>query len=197
MRMPIEQNKTKIYAALVTSLFLLASACSQGNQERTATPSNAAPTASTANASPTASSENSKNMSIARSGSQPSSQGPAENFTGSVRVDPLIKVNEPSRVSAGRVTFEAGARSNWHTHPLGQNLIVTSGTGWVQQEGGRVEEMREGDVIWTPPGVKHWHGATATTAVTHIAVTEQLDGKNVNWLEKVTDEQYRAGSDAR
>jgi quercetin dioxygenase-like cupin family protein len=132
-----------------------------------------------------------QNITIARSGSQPSSQGSAEYFTGSVRVDPLVAVAEPSRLSGARVTFEPGARTAWHTHPLGQTLIVTAGTGWVRQWGGPVVEMREGDVVRIPPGVKHWHGATATSRMTHIALQEQLDGKVVEWMEKVTDEQYK------
>lgn len=136
--------------------------------------------------------EASQKISIVRSGSQPSSQGQAEYFMGSVRVEPLVKANAPSRLSGSRVTFEAGARTAWHTHPLGQNLIVTSGTGWVQQSGGSIEEIREGDVVWTPPGVKHWHNATTTTSMTHIALVEQLDGKVVEWMEKVTDKEYRA-----
>jgi quercetin dioxygenase-like cupin family protein len=130
-------------------------------------------------------------ITIARSGSQPSSQGPAEYFTGSVRVDPLIAVAEPSRLSGARVTFEPGARTAWHSHPLGQTLIVTAGTGWVRQWGGPVAEMREGDVVRIPPGVKHWHGATATSRMTHIALQEQRDGKVVEWMEKVSDEQYK------
>jgi quercetin dioxygenase-like cupin family protein len=132
-----------------------------------------------------------QNITIARSGSRAASQGPAEYFTGSVRVDMLFSVAEPSRVSGASVTFEPGARTVWHTHPLGQTLIVTAGTGWVQQWGGPVEEMREGDVVRIPPGVKHWHGATATTRMTHTALQEQLDGKVVDWMEKVSDEQYR------
>jgi len=132
-----------------------------------------------------------QNVTIARSGSQPSSQGSAEYFTGSVRVDPLFSVIEPSRVAGARVTFEPGARTAWHTHPLGQTLIVIAGTGWVQQWGDAVQEMREGDVVRIPPGQKHWHGATATTRMTHIALQEQLDGKVVDWMEKVSDEQYR------
>ena len=131
-------------------------------------------------------------ITIARSGSQPSTQGPAEYFTGSVRVDPLIAVMEPSRLGGARVTFEPGARTAWHTHPLGQTLIVTAGTGWVQQWGCAVQEIREGDVVRIPPGQKHWHGATATTRMTHIALQEQLDGKLVEWLEKVSEEQYKA-----
>lgn len=132
-----------------------------------------------------------QSITIARSGSQTSSQGQAEYFTGSVRVDPLFPVMEPARAAAARVTFEPGARTAWHTHPLGQKLIVTAGTGWVQQQGGPVEEIREGDVVMIPPGAKHWHGATPTTRMTHIAIQEQLKGKVVEWMEKVSDAQYR------
>jgi len=131
------------------------------------------------------------NMEIKRSGSQPSRKGPAEWFTGSVRVDPLFQPPEPSRVSGGHVTFEPGARTAWHTHPLGQTLLITSGLGWVQREDGPIEEVRPGDIVWFPPGEKHWHGATPITAMTHIAVQEAIDGKNVDWMEKVSDEQYR------
>ena len=131
-----------------------------------------------------------QSITIARSGSQPSSQGQAEYFTGSVRIDALFPVTEPARASSARVTFEPGARTAWHTHPLGQKLIVTAGTGWVQQQNGPVEEIREGDVVLIPGGVKHWHGATATTRMTHIAIQEQLDGKVVVWMEKVSDSQY-------
>jgi quercetin dioxygenase-like cupin family protein len=132
-----------------------------------------------------------RTMQITRSGSQASQKAPADYFTGTVRVDPLFPVREPGRVSAGSVTFEPGARSAWHTHPLGQTLIITSGFGWVQREGGPIEEVRPGDVVWFPPGLKHWHGATPTTAMTHIAIQETLNGKNVDWMEKVGDEQYR------
>ena len=118
-------------------------------------------------------------------------KAPEAYFTGTVRVDPVFQVGDPARVSGGHVTFEPGARSAWHTHPLGQTLIVTSGLGWAQTEGGPIEEIRPGDVVWFPPGEKHWHGATPTTAMTHIAVTESLNGKNVDWMEKVSDEQYR------
>jgi quercetin dioxygenase-like cupin family protein len=130
-------------------------------------------------------------MEIKRSGSQPSRKGPAEYFTGAVRVDPLFQAGDPVRVSGGQVTFEPGARTAWHTHPLGQTLLITSGLGWVQHEGGPIEEVRPGDVVWFPAGLKHWHGATPTTAMTHIAITESRDGKNVDWMEKVSDEQYR------
>jgi quercetin dioxygenase-like cupin family protein len=131
-------------------------------------------------------------MEIKRNGSQPSGKGPADCFTGAVRVDPLFQAPDPARVTGGSVTFEPGARTAWHAHPLGQTLIVTAGRGWVQREGGPVEEIRPGDVVWIPPGVKHWHGAAANTAMTHIAIQEKLDGKVVDWLEQVSDEQYRA-----
>src|ERR1051326_2164855 len=132
------------------------------------------------------------NMEIKRIGSQSSNPGPADWFTGNVRIDPLVQANAPARVAASSVTFEPGARTAWHTHPLGQTLIVTSGCGWAQRDGGTVEEIHPGDVIWFAPGEKHWHGATSTTAMTHIAIQEQLDGKFVDWMEKVSDEQYRA-----
>ena len=128
---------------------------------------------------------------ITRAGSQASRPGPQEYFTGAARIDALFPVREPSRVSAGSVTFEPGARTAWHTHPFGQTLIITSGLGWVRREGGPIEEVRPGDVVWFPPGLKHWHGATPTTAMTHIAIQETQSGKNVDWMEKVSDEQYR------
>ena len=131
-------------------------------------------------------------MELTRSGSQPSSKGSDEWFTGNVRIDPLFAAAEPSRVSAALVTFEPGARTAWHTHPLGQNLIVIAGCGWAQREDGPVETIRPGDVIWFAPGERHWHGAAATTGMTHIAIQEKLDGKAVDWLEHVTDEQYRS-----
>jgi quercetin dioxygenase-like cupin family protein len=130
-------------------------------------------------------------MEIKRSGSQPSRKPPEEYFTGQVRLDPLFTAPQPARVAGAHVTFEPGARTAWHTHPLGQHLLVTSGLGWTQREGGPVEEIRPGDVVWFPPGEKHWHGATATTAMSHIAIQESLDGKPVDWLEKVSDAQYR------
>ena len=133
-------------------------------------------------------------MELKRNGSEPSARGPAEYFTGTVRIDPLFKAPQPARTSAAYVTFEPCARSNWHTHPLGQTLIVTSGFGLVQSWGGPIRVLGPGDVLWCPPGEKHWHGATPTTAMTHIAILEQRDGKNVEWMEKVTDEQYEAGS---
>ena len=130
-------------------------------------------------------------MELQRSGTQPSGKGPAEWFTGSVRIDPLFAASDPSRVAAALVTFEPGARTAWHTHPLGQHLFVTAGCGHVQRWGSPIETIRPGDVVWFPPGEKHWHGATASTAMTHVAIQEQLDGKAVDWLEKVSDEQYR------
>jgi quercetin dioxygenase-like cupin family protein len=130
-------------------------------------------------------------MEIKRSGSQASRRGPEEYFTGAVRLDPLFEAPDPARVAGASVTFEPGARTAWHTHPLGQTLIITFGCGWVQREGGPIEEVRPGDVVWFPPGEKHWHGATPTTAMTHIAIQETLNGKTVNWMEKVGDEQYR------
>jgi quercetin dioxygenase-like cupin family protein len=130
-------------------------------------------------------------MEIKRNGSQPSGKGPGDYFSGSVRIDPLFQAPDPARVTGSCVTFEPGARTAWHTHPLGQTLIVTFGRGWVQREGGPVEEIRPGDVVWFPPGEKHWHGATPTTAMTHIAIQERLNGKAVDWLEKVSDAQYR------
>ena len=131
-------------------------------------------------------------MEIKRAGSRPSGKGPADYFTGSVRIDPLLDAPEPGRVAGAMVTFEPGARTAWHTHPLGQNLIITAGCGWVQREGGPVEEVRPGDVVWFPPGERHWHGATPTTAMSHIAIQEKLGGKAVDWLEHVGDDQYGA-----
>jgi len=133
-------------------------------------------------------------MLITRAGSQSSAKGPAEYFTGSVRIDTPFKGDAPARIGGATVTFEPGARTAWHTHPLGQTLIVTSGCGRVQREGGPIEEIRPGDVIWFPPGEKHWHGAGPTTAMTHIAIAEALDGKTVTWMEHVTDQQYSAKS---
>ena len=135
--------------------------------------------------------EHTMDLEIKRVGSQPSAKGPADWFTGTVRIDPLFQANAPARTAGASVTFEPGARTAWHTHPLGQTLIVTSGCGWVQREGGPVEEIHPGDVVWFPPGLKHWHGASPTIAMTHIAIQEALDGKVVEWLEKVSDGQYR------
>jgi quercetin dioxygenase-like cupin family protein len=171
----------KLLATTVLSLSLIASASAQTNDARAGSgdaPSNAAV-------------GNSRTLKITRSGSQPSSKGTEQYFTGSVRIDPLFQAIAPSNTSGAYVTFEPGARSAWHTHPLGQVLVVTAGLGRVQRWGGPVEEMRPGDVISIPPGQKHWHGASPTTAVTHIAIQGQVNGKNVEWLEKVSDEQYR------
>ena len=128
-------------------------------------------------------------MEIKRIGSQPSREGSTDWFTGTVRIDPLFQASAAARTSGGSVTFEPGARTAWHTHPLGQTLIVTVGCGWMQREGGPIEEIRPGDVVWFAPGEKHWHGATPTTAMTHIAIHEALDGKLVDWMEKVSDDQ--------
>ena len=127
---------------------------------------------------------------IKRIGSRPSQKGPEDWFTGTVRIDPLFQASDPARAAGAQVTFEPGARTAWHTHPLGQTLIVTSGCGWVQSGGGPKVEIRPGDVVWCPPGEKHWHGATPTTAMTHIAILESLNGKTVDWMEKVSDEEY-------
>jgi len=130
-------------------------------------------------------------MEIKRVGSTPSGKGPSDWFTGTVRIDPMFDRQDPARVSGATVSFEPGARTAWHTHPLGQTLIVTAGCGWAQRQGGPIEEIHPGDVIWFPPGEKHWHGATATTAMTHIAIQEKLNGSPVDWMEKVSDVQYR------
>jgi len=172
----------QLLTATAIALFMFASASAHANQAR-ATSSSDAPSV--------ASSESSQTISITRSGSQSSRQGPAENFTGCVRIDPLFQPTAPARTSGARVTFEPGARSAWHTHPPGQTLIVTTGAGWVQQWGGQIQEIREGDVVWIPPATKHWHGATPTTAMTHIAIQEQLNGTVGEWMEQVSDEQYR------
>jgi len=130
-------------------------------------------------------------MQITRIGTQPSGKGPSDWFTGTVRIDPLFQPNEHRRAAAATVTFEARARTAWHTHPLGQTLIVISGVGWVQREGGPIEEIKPGDVVWFEPNEKHWHGASATIAMTHIAIQEQLNGKVVDWMEQVSDDQYQ------
>lgn len=162
----------KLLTATVTSLSLLASAATEANAQ-------------------TAPTEASQAISVTRVGAQPSAKGPAENFTGTVRVDSRFQGSAPARVGGGIVTFEPGARTAWHTHPLGQTLIVTAGAGLVQHWDGPVQEIKPGDVVWIPPDVKHWHGATPTTGMSHIAIAEAFDGKAVDWLEKVTDEQYR------
>jgi quercetin dioxygenase-like cupin family protein len=130
-------------------------------------------------------------MKITRIGLQASTKGPADWFTGTVRIDPLFQTNPPARAAGASVTFEPGARTAWHTHPLGQTLLVTAGCGWAQREGGPIEEIHPGDVVWFPPNEKHWHGATTSTAMTHIAIQEALDGKVVDWMEHVSDEQYQ------
>jgi len=130
-------------------------------------------------------------MEIKRNGSQPSGTGPGEYFTGAVRIDPLCQAPEPARVTSASVTFEPGARTAWHSHPLGQTLIITTGCGRAQRWGGPIEELRPGDVVWFPPGEKHWHGAAPTAAMTHIAIQEHLDGTTADWMEKVDDEQYQ------
>ncbi|GGC66603.1 hypothetical protein GCM10011504_50730 [Siccirubricoccus deserti] len=172
---------TRIGILAVTMSLLLP----EGARANTAVPAQAASPLSAAAA------QGQGGLRISRAGAQPSARGPADQFTGSVRVDMLFQATAPSRMSGGNVTFEPGARSNWHTHPVGQILVVTTGVGWVQREGGPVEEMRPGDVIWIPPGLKHWHGAAATTGVTHIALTKAVNSQAVTWLEPVSDEQYR------
>jgi quercetin dioxygenase-like cupin family protein len=132
-----------------------------------------------------------KSQTVVHAGSRPSTKGPVEHFTGDVRVSPIFPANASTPISGAYVTFAPGARSAWHTHPTGQHLIVTAGTGWTQEWGGPVTEIREGDVVWCPPGIKHWHGASRTAAMTHIALTGTVNGKNVDWMEKVGDEQYR------
>jgi len=171
----------KLLAATVMLLSLVASAFAQtGDRSAPSEPGD----------HPTVSNQDSETITITRSGSQPSEKGPPQYFTGAVRIDRLFQAKEPSRTSGAYVTFEPGARTAWHTHPLGQRLIVTAGVGRVQRWRGRIEEIRSGDVVWIPPGVKHWHGAGPATAMTHIAITEQLDGKSVDWLEKVSDADY-------
>jgi len=170
-------------AATVLSVIVLAPLCVGTSQ---------AGAASGSQASAVPSSGDSQAITITRAGSQPSMKAPAERFTGSARIDYLFRPNEPARVSGGSVTFEPGARTAWHSHPLGQTLIVTSGVGRVQRWGDPVDEIRPGDIVWIPPGQKHWHGASLTNGMSHIAISERLDGKTVDWMEKVTDEQYGA-----
>src|SRR5688572_17082416 len=174
----------KLLATILISLALLTSASAQTNQAGAAW-------------GPVAQAPGSQSIRITRGGSQPSRQGPAENFTGSVRVDPLFQANAPARASSSLVTFEPGARSAWHTHPLGQVLIVTAGTGRVQRWGDPVDEIRQGDVVWIPPGQKHWHGAAPNSSMAHIAIVEMLDGKSADWMEKVSAAQYAAPPPAR
>jgi 4-carboxymuconolactone decarboxylase len=167
----------KLLAATVISIALLASATAQTAQ---------------VGAPLDAKAPGSQSIRIMRSGSQASRQGPVENFTGSVRIDPLFQANAPARAAGSLVTFEPGARSAWHTHPLGQILIVTAGAGRVQRWGDPVDEIRKGDVVWIPPGQKHWHGAAPDSSMAHIAIVEMLDGKSADWMEKVSDAQYGA-----
>ena len=176
-------QRMKLLTATVISLSLLASASAQANPAGAAEGSGAPQTAPM---------QDSQTINITRSGSVPSRKGPAENFTGSVRVDPLFQAIAPADTSGANVTFEPGARSAWHTHPLGQILSVTAGVGRVQRWGGPLEDIRPGDVVRIPPGQKHWHGASPNTAMTHIALVEQLDGKSTDWMEQVSDEQYSA-----
>lgn len=180
----MKSTKMNLFAAIVTSLSLFAATSSQtsGQTNRSATTSGTA-----------AAAQHTQTISITRSSSPPPQMREVENFTGSVGVEPLFQANEPSRFAGARVTFAPGARTAWHSHPLGQTLIVTAGIGYVQQEGGEKQEIRVGDVVWTPPGVKHWHGATTRDRLTHIALTEQQSGgKRVEWMEKVSDAQYSA-----
>jgi 4-carboxymuconolactone decarboxylase len=170
----------KLVATLVTALSLL-----------TAGVASAQAGGAAADAPRTTTARGSQTIKITRSGSQQSSEGPVEHFTGSARIDSLVSANTPSHTAGGRITFEPGARTAWHSHPLGQTLIITAGRGWVQQWGHQVEEIEQGDVVWVPPGQKHWHGATASTSMTHIAIQESLNGKTVEWMEKVSDEQYK------
>ena len=174
----------KLFVTLATALSLLASGniFAQAGGESAPNAPQAAPV------------QDSQTIRIMRNGSQPLSQGTSEHFTGSVRIDPLFTENPPAHMSGSSIAFESGARTAWHKHTLGQILIITAGKGWVQQWSGEIQEIRPGDVVWIPPGVKHWHGGTATTSMTHIAVQESLNGKTVEWMEKVTEEQYRGSS---
>jgi 4-carboxymuconolactone decarboxylase len=188
----MKSTKTSLFAAMTLSLSLLTLASSQTNGQASGQTNQARAGARTSTAT-NASTQKSQTISITRSSSHPPQMREVENFTGAVGVEPVLQASEPSRLAGARVTFAPGARTAWHSHPLGQTLIVTAGVGWVQQEGGEKQEIRPGDVVWTPPGVKHWHGATATDRMTHIALTEQQpNGNRVVWLEKVSDAQYNA-----
>ncbi|MFE8598932.1 (R)-mandelonitrile lyase [Archangium violaceum] len=173
----------KLLTLTALALPLVAAACTHTNK---------AGTVSGAQVPAAAPGDGAQALRIARSGSRPPRQGSAENFTGDVRVDPLFQAKAPARASGAAVTFEPGARSAWHSHPLDQVLLVTEGSGRVQRWGDPVEQLQQGDVVWIPPGQKHWHGASPESRMTHIAVSEHLDGKSVDWMEKVSDEQYRA-----
>jgi 4-carboxymuconolactone decarboxylase len=178
----------KRLAATFLSFFLLPSPSARANQAGDASASGAPSAASV---------QDPHTIKVTRSGAQPSRKGPAEHFTGDVRVDPLFEATPPSRTSGALVSFERGARSAWHTHPLGQILLVTAGSGRVQRWGDPIEEIRQGDVVWIPAGQKHWHGASPETAMTHVAIQESLEGKGVGWMEKVSDTQYAASVHAR
>jgi Uncharacterized homolog of gamma-carboxymuconolactone decarboxylase subunit len=169
----------KTFTAILIAISFFASGSAQAQSHSAAVPAGA----------PLQDSQR-QTIKITRSGSQPSAEAPAEHFTGSARVDLLFSANSPALASVGRVTFEPGARTAWHSHPSGQTLLVTAGKGWVQQWGGPIEEIRQGDAVWIPPAIKHWHGATASTSLTHIAIQQNLNGKTVEWMEKVSDEQY-------
>jgi 4-carboxymuconolactone decarboxylase len=186
MRARSGRAKTRLVAATVVAVALAAPALAQ-TRPTAAAPGSAAPAAAV---------QDSNAIRIVRGGTQSSRQGPAENFTGSVRVDPLFQAQAPARASGAVVTFEPGARTAWHAHPLGQVLIVTAGTGRVQRWGDAVDEIRQGDVVWIPPGQKHWHGAAPNASMSHIAISEHLDGKSVEWMEKVDDAQYGAARPA-
>ena len=177
------RTEMKLLAATIISLYVLALASANADQASATSGAGAPRTASIG--------DSQKTISITRSGSQPSAKGSVEYFTGAVRIDSRFQRSDPARVGGGIVTFEPGARTAWHAHPLGQMLIVTAGAGLIQQWGGPIQEMKPGDFVWIPPGVKHWHGATATAAMMHIAIAEQLDGKSAEWMEKVSDEQYK------
>jgi quercetin dioxygenase-like cupin family protein len=182
--------------ALLTSTPINHSAQAEAPMTKPSNGGQAAQSGDKLTASTAASQGVSQRMVITRAGAQPSSRGPAANFTGSVVVTPLFAATESTHAAAASVSFEPCARSAWHTHPAGQTLIVTSGVGWIQEWGSSKREVRAGDVIWTPPGVKHWHGATVTSPMTHIAIQEHVNGKVVDWMEQVSDEQYRAPADA-
>lgn len=170
----------KLLSLITISAFLVSAGITQGQNQATA-----------ADVPPASSPQDLHAIKISRSGSQRITQGAAAHFTGSVHIQPLFDPIDPSRTVGASVTFEPGARTVWHTHPLGQTLIVTAGVGWIQQWGGSVQEIRKGDVVWIPAGTKHWHGAGPTTSMTHTAITEELDGNAVTWMEKVSDEEYR------
>lgn len=172
----------KTLTAALLSLALLAPAFAHANQDRGVSGKVIAPGGATG--------ENTPTIRITRNGTQPSIKGTTDKFSGSVRIDQMFEASDPARVLGASVTFEPGARTSWHSHPLGQTLIVTAGCGLVQRQGGSIEKILPGDVVWIPPHVKHWHGAAPTTSMTHIALVERLDGGSTAWMEKVTDEQY-------